>query len=742
MSKEATWKALEERVRTIAEYIWNTPAKLEELHGVRFDAVLRPAPDRWILIEITESNTLPKLRTDVAKFAGVRLALLAEGIHATCHFVTRDPPSQSLVTTAKGQRVNALSVDQLERSFFDYNKYRYVRLSRPFGSAVDPLSGEKDELPYIPVHYAELGRNRTYTIHDLAAALLRQRRIILLGSYGTGKSRCIQEVFAKIAELAGQPRSYPLAIDLRDHWGLRRATEIIRRHFDELGLSSSADSAIRLKNNAGLTLLLDGFDEIASSVWSDDPVKLKQIRRHSLAGVADLIANSRAGVLISGREHYFNSDEEMFLCLGLDPNRTLVVSCADEFSNEQMHEYLRAVRPGLNIPHWLPRRPLVSKMLAGFEGPEISALSNDGGETDFWQRLLDAICMRESRIHTSLDTSTIRSVLLELAHLSRTKADNVGPISLDDLNAAFETVVGHRPQDEASAMLQRLPILGRVDRNSSDREFVDTYILDGLRATWVAEMTVVGTDAEASHETWKHPLGAFGQVVLTQHIIDSGNHSGYLQFLRRLASSKNRVLAGDILTALLGIEELEVDFRNLVVADAHLGIVNLAESRVTNIRIEDSFIEELTAGEQPPSGVAIIRCLIRTLRGFANYGTLPKWLGDSSIERFDGLENVARIREAQMSKEQRIFVTVVHKTFFQPGSGRKEDALLRGLGAAGDRKIAHRVLSMLIDEGILIKYPGNQGPVYVPVRKHTRRMARIISQLKYSSDPLWHRLRT
>ena len=113
---------------------------------------------------------------------------------------------------------------------------------------------------------------------------------------------------------------------------------------------------------------------------------------------------------------------------------------------------------------------------------------------------------------------------------------------------------------------------------------------------------------------------------------------------------------------------------------------------------------------------------------------------EPEIDRFDALANVARIREAGLSKEQEIFVTVVHKTFFQPGSGRKEEALLRGLGAAGDRKIARRVLGMLIDEGVLTSFPGQEGSVYTPVRKHTTRMGQIVEQLRYSSDPLWTRL--
>ena len=442
MSNKTLWEELEVRVRTLGSYIWNAPANSEEVHGVRCDAVIKLNPDRWILLEITKINSLEKLRTDLAKFAVLKPALQAEGIHSTCYFVTLNESKASLIQSAKPQGVTVLSVNQLEKMFFDYEQYHFVRNSKPFGSAVDISSGEKDTLPYVPVTYNEVGRTRTYTLQELADVLCNKKRIILLGNYGTGKSRCVQEVFAKLGEQVDERHFYPLAIDLRDHWGLRRGTEIIRRHFDDLGFSKGTDSALRVIDTGAIALLLDGFDEIASQVWSDDPKKLEEIRVQSLMGVADLIRSSQGGVLVVGREHYFNSNDEMFRCLGLEPKKTLIVSCAEEFSNEQMEKYLDAVRPNLRIPNWLPRRPLVSKMVASFNDDELTNLSNDGGEVDFWDRLLSSICKRESRIHPSLDPSTIRSILLKVANLSREKINDLGPISLKELNDSFESVVG------------------------------------------------------------------------------------------------------------------------------------------------------------------------------------------------------------------------------------------------------------------------------------------------------------
>ena len=155
MPKKKTWEKLEERVRTIASYIWNCPARPEEINGVKCDAVLKPESDRWIILEVTESDTLDKLRTDLAKFASVRPYLIAQGVYSKCLFVCSNPPTDSLIETGKGHNVEVLSKDDLEKRFFEYARYHFTRASKRFGSAVDPFSGQKDQRPYIPVRYLE-----------------------------------------------------------------------------------------------------------------------------------------------------------------------------------------------------------------------------------------------------------------------------------------------------------------------------------------------------------------------------------------------------------------------------------------------------------------------------------------------------------------------------------------------------------------------------------------------------------
>ncbi len=742
MARKKDWEALEERVRKISSYIWNCPAHPERINGVSCYVVLKPESDQWIIIEVTKSSTLEKLRTDLAKFASVRPHLISKGIYAKCFFVCSQAPSEHLIETGRGQHVEVLSHEEMEQRFFDYPNYHYVRSAKRFGSAVDPLSGKKDERPYIPVHYEDLRGKRQYTLPELLRQVINGHNVILLGNYGTGKSRCVQELFYSSKEAAAERHIYPLAIDLRENWGLRRSPEILRRHFDDLGLSQQADSIIKIIDKDAVCLFLDGFDEIVSQVWSDDPIQLEAIRSESLIGVRDIIDRIKGGVFITGRDHYFNSNDEMFRCLGLSLEKTLVVTCSEEFSEEQMNEYLREVAPSLTIPRWLPRRPLISQILANIEAEKLKRLLEDErGEVQFWYALLDAICAREAQIHQSLQPETIRSVLLEVSQKTRSKLQNVGPISLSEINEAFEYVVKRPPRDEASAMLQRLPTLGRVEAETSDRQFLDVYILDGLRAVALIESVNLGTADNLIHEKWTNPLGEFGRSLLMENMISSETVSMYLRILKRAVLSTNKILAGDILSAMLAVENGQIDFENLRLTDSHISALDLVDSKAHNLHLEECIIEDLRISPKSPMNITMRECMIGTLRGSSPAEGLPKWIQDSSVEQFDALTNVARIREANLSVEQRIFVTIVHKTFFQPGGGRKVEALLRGLGGAADKRAARRILSFLTDEGILDNFPGQNGIVYTPVRKHTHRMGKILSQLQQSRDQLWIELR-
>jgi len=243
-------------------------------------------------------------------------------------------------------------------------------------------------------------------------------------------------------------------------------------------------------------------------------------RAKSLEGVKDLISRGRRGVLIAGREHYFNNNEEMFAALGLSSTESVIVRCKDEFTEDEMREFFRRyVAEDILMPDWLPRRPLVCQTIADMNDDELDQMFGVGqDELSFFDHFIAVLCQRDAHIRATFDAATIESVLRRLARLTRTRAANVGPITLGDVQASFESVVGQMPVEEASLMLQRLPALGRVKAETNDRQFIDIYILDGLRAKDSGALfTMVDRSLSSVFETaFANPLDELGQRILAR----------------------------------------------------------------------------------------------------------------------------------------------------------------------------------------------------------------------------------
>jgi len=111
-------------------------------------------------------------------------------------------------------------------------------------------------------------------------------------------------------------------------------------------------------------------------------------------------------------------------------------------------------------------------------------------------------------------------------------------------------------------MLQRLFLLGRVGRESTDRQFVDTYFLDGLRAEDVVREVFKGSDVITS-EKWRNHLEPFGLRYIASEICFTPDLSDYVRIMRKAASGQNHILAGELLTCILSANEGTYDFANV-----------------------------------------------------------------------------------------------------------------------------------------------------------------------------------
>jgi hypothetical protein len=735
---QAKWQTAEEQVRGIAELIFGQPCEPGRIAGVNFDGIVRRSELETVAIEISRQHDLDKVREGVTRLTLARQTLSTESILLRGYIVLTRAPTPAMTEAANAAKVQVMSASQFAALFFHFPRYQSARVKASFGSSIDPTTGNVDTVDYVPVSYRHVDTGKDITVVELKSMLLAGQNIILLGEYGSGKSRCIRELFSVLASDWYAHFKFPFAINLRECWGLQFSDELIRRAVYTLGLDELAPAAVRAFNQDTLILLLDGFDEIGSQSWSVDESRLRQLRALALKGVKDLITKGRSGCLIAGREHYFSSNEEMTAALRLTKANTIFIKAKDEFSETELEAYFDVAGLDVDLPSWLPKRPLICQTIALLSDEELGMMfGTTAGEVAFWNHFIRVVCQRDARINSFFDPDTIYNVFVMLSRITRSRAANVGPISQRDLQDAFESVVGQLPVEDASVMLQRLPSLGRIGAESSDRQFVDMFILDGLRAKDVAGLI----DREEPHkqrvflEGWSNPLGPLGQSILAAAI--EGRVDAYRQFAARASGSNNTTLAADIVSSMARMTTESIDLQGMVIEEAMFSEFTFNNAQLSNFSVTVSTFERLILPNSPPYNVRITSSLASRVSGAASYSGLPTWVQLDIVDAFDSVQTVAEIKKVGLSPAHEILVAVLKKTFKQKGGGRKEEALLRGFGAGASKKIAGSVVNLLLREEILTRHKGDDGWVYNPSRNESGRVSKLLAELRSSADPLW-----
>lgn len=725
------WQDLEDQVRRIAELHWNVHCRAEPIHGVKCDAVLRPSPEEMIILEITKEDNLDKLRGDINKLSGLRFANFSQQIFTRCYFIT-EGDAHSLKEFGASQHVNVMSVDDFMEHFIGTRQYNFQRSQREFGSSVDPETGSPDASSYIPIKYYTSDKARNYSSDKIGDEILAGRKVIVTGEFGSGKSRCMREVFSAITRKS--PQTPALAINLRENWGIPTFDLIVRNHLGSMGLDNFANSMVKLVASGRVILLLDGFDEIGSQSWTGEAARLKEIRRKSLVGVRDLISKChKAGVLVSGREHYFSSHEEMLECLGLRPE-CLTITCPDEFTDEEIATYARQNARLTVLPEWMPRKPLICQLFSKIEPEKLKNLTeSDYGEVEFFEHFLLAIAERERRIHASIDPTTLKDVLLNLAVRTRSKI-GIDEISPAEINEAFFEVSGHTPLDESAVMLQRLPYLGRVGSGNPNRMFIDDYAKSGLRG--LALVTAFhANDKRNLSMRWPKPVGNFGAKVISSKI---SNWDGAWKYARLCESHGNSQVLTDFICASLEQQRDDYDFAGLNISSSTAETLDLSGKSIKNLLVLDSFIQNLELEDVELVNCKFAETDFRNIAGVASEAALPDSFHSTCMfGSFTDLSSSSRISSLPISNQHKTLLMIVQKLFFQRGRGRKEDALLRGSSNFWDERAAVATLQFMKKHDIIIEAPGRSGLLYIPRLTQKARMRKLRDGMSTCGDELW-----
>ena len=89
---------------------------------------------------------------------------------------------------------------------------------------------------------------------------------------------------------------------------------------------------------------------------------------------------------------------------------------------------------------------------------------------------------------------------------------------------------------------------------------------------------------------------------------------------------------------------------------------------------------------------------------------------------------------------QRVGLSILRKLYLQRGSGRKEEALYRGLSRT-DQHVVEEALQILERFGLAIKTHSGRQRIWVPARRSTSRVYEMLEGPTICTDEAWQELK-
>ena len=747
-------QSFEDEVRRIARSLWQAAeyAGATIIDGRERDGVFET--DECIhLIEATISRKKEKAQADLAKLAHLAAKLQKRTFTKAVRgwLVTRDEPTSDQRKTAEKYRpaITVLSFQQFQSQLIDSRVYLQARDDCIFGSVRDPATGAKDpSVDYIQLLLSDAATGKLDNATNVVAAVQEGRRFAILGDYGAGKSMTLRWAYQELrnAHYRGKTSKFPVYVNLRDHHGQNDPTELIERHARTIGFPNPLH-LVRAWRAGYIHLLLDGFDEITTlniqGLWR----KLQDNRYRAMEAVRRLVREhpQNAGLVIAGRAHFFDSTNERRRALGLTASFTEL--SLNEFTNDQVREYLQKIGLAGVVPRWLPSRPLLVAYLAS--RGLLSEFRSDHAKSEMesdpaigWDTLLSRIANREAEIEAGIDGGTVRRILERLATKARRSPTGLGPLTPESITEAFREVCGYNPDERGMVLLQRLPGLGVHREDEGTRSFIDEDFVDACRAGDLVQFMENPFDMEGSDlSTLECASGTLGIAVAARQC----RARGYSSRKINAAIARAAQVAAGYLTCDLVRVALECDVeieKPVFVRDIFVSDLDLPEwmGDLSRVHFEECFFGRIEIdGDVQIERLPRFRgCFIGELDGRISRQDLPAGVFDErcNIESFAATAATTNaVMALDLPLGTRVLITVLKKLFQRRGAGRRENALFRGLDHEARRVVAD-VLRLVQHEGIAAASRRGEDTVWLPDRSSMRRVGRILAAPNSQDDPL------
>ena len=646
-----------------------------------------------------------------------------------------------------------VSFDEFQKQLIDVRQYLTSRDKYFFGSVRDPEDDSIDpKIDYIDTSYFSNNLKQVSDANFLISNLIDGKRQLITGDYGTGKSMTLRKIYHELADkyLTSRISKFPIYINLKDHIGQDDEVEVIERHARKIGFPNP-HHLVRAWRAGFCILLLDGYDEIITFNIQGYWRRLNDARFRALTAIRKLIDQTpqECGVLISGRESYFDSEKEMFKSLGLKENTTHYI--IQGFSTDQVNEYLKRKGIIVPLPTWVPSRPLFLGYLTARRGGTRSAVIEDilqdtnlfTDQAIGWNYLLTKIAEREAKQEAGLDGETIRNILERLATLSRKTIDGMGPISVNDLIKVFKDICGYDPDERGLQVLMRLPGLGIDIQNNEMRRFIDIDFVDAARAGDI--LRYIDSPYNAYQDIfveWEHCLGQLGLEIVVNYLTDKNVQNGKLigAINAKNEDQQYAVLNADLV--LIFLEKRVILKDKLILSNISFKCLEFFEDSpfLGNLIFSNCYFNNvyITPEIDSINIPTFDNCYIVTLSGRAGKHDLPrdKFKENCIVEEFENnTGTMSEIFSTDLPLGTKVTIALIKKLFTQSGNGRKEKGLLAGLDQRS-KSIVPEVLKIMKAEGFVMNYHRSDNEIWVPTRSLMNRALSIIRAPNECCDSL------
>ena len=732
--QDCTPEEFESSVRRIARYLWpSAHGAARIINGQERDGYFETEECKYI-IEATCDRKKAKAEKDANKIKNlIQAERNKDEKPIVGYIITKDDPTAEQVDIVRSIKnkanviINILSFSQFESKIVDIEDYIRLRNEYKFGSIYDPASGKySDDLKYIDGTAKDLNDN-VWSADQIARYIAQGKGVVLIGDYGVGKSMTLREVFRILVKLykSRETNKFPVYINLREHQKQDDIDEILERHAKKLGFEKKS-SLVRAWNLGLCHLILDGFDEMMSAGINSKSTKMRDIRFRITAPIRKFIEENthESGILIAGRQSYFDTDSERKKSLGTNSFLELFIG---DFSQDQIELYLQNNKVSIKVPDWVPSRPLLlgTLLVKGYINSLTQQQIQDPAQG--WDLLLNEIANREAKIENSLDPIAIRSFLEILAAIARNTDDGLGALGNDAIIRAFEIAFDYTPDDDTLVLLLRLPGLGYDSNDVRIRKFIDRDFASVCAASYLFKSI-----DEFTGDEW----GIISDTASS--LSDLG-----ISFLAFRCSQKTEKYSEKIIKSMLDIENpyIKNDAVNTAInidmcLDDSISIDGISmdylyvsgDNDMHNVEYKNSIFNYIQFADDIDIKMAptFDNCYIVNVIGMDGYKK-ENVFKYCDIDFFKSrLTTTNAIMSTTLSTQIKVLISILKKIYIQKGAGRLESAFYRGLDTNA-KKYVEDILRLLCSEGLTEKYNRKGKNIYLPIKKYFPRVGKIVS---------------